>query len=561
MDTRATIGVMPPAALLQRPRLFSALEALFDVRFEPRGRERADGLDAVIAFDGLADRHDSQVPVLCYAESDERPPEAAASFVTFGRSQPIDARLRGRQLSESGLTTIRTRLPEGEPLAWDDGGPVWVVDDRTGTETALVAPRELGLEEPLRDRLSARRFLELLPLVHLLRRATAYDDWSRPPPRAAFVFDDPNLHWTSYGYIRFPDLARHARAHGYHAAMAIIPLDCWYAHPSAARQFRPGEPLSLTMHGNDHVFHELGQRLEAPDAVPLFEQAIRRVSRLERSAGIRVDRIMVPPHESCSDEMMESMLGPGIEAVCRAPTWWREWAPDRIRTSRWTMGDVSPSGAPVLGRHKLGDPRSRDEVLLNVYLDQPAILYGHHVDVANGYDVLASAAEHLSSVEGLTWAPLAQIARANTSARSEGDVLRVRLYSRAAGVDVPPGTRALRVELPFYERHPSDRLVHDGSEYETAPENGVVVATVPVDAGATRAALRVVRRATPARARSGVAPKAVARRASRELRDRMHPALRRVGLERALRRLEVVYVARMTKREREQASKDGRSRG
>ncbi len=353
MDTRATIGVMPPAALRQRPRLFSALEALFDVRFEEREPEHAEGLDAAVTFDGLPGGA-AQLPVLRYAEPDERLPEAAASVVTFGRREPIDARLRGRRLLESGLATIRGRLSEGEPVAWDDAGAVWVVDDRTGTETALVAPRELELDEPLRDRLSAGRFLELLPLVHLLRRATAYDDWSRPPPRAVFVFDDPNLHWSSYGYIRFPDLARHARAHGYHAAMAIIPLDCWYAHPSAARQFRPGEPLSLTMHGNDHVFHELGQRLKATDAVPLFEQAIRRVSRLERSAGIRVDRIMVPPHETCSDEMMESMLQPGIEAVCRAPVWWREWTPDRIRTARWAMGEISPSGAPVLGATQAG---------------------------------------------------------------------------------------------------------------------------------------------------------------------------------------------------------------
>jgi hypothetical protein len=35
----------------------------------------------------------------------------------------------------------------------------------------------------------------------------------------------------------------------------------------------------------------------------------------------------------------------------------------------------------------------------------------------------------------------------------------------------------------------------------------------------------------------------------------MHPLLRRVGLEEALRRLEVVYVDRMAARERERESK------
>lgn len=551
MPTPATIGVVPPAALRQRPRLFSALEALFEARFEEREAGQEAGLDAALVFGGPPAAEEARVPVLRYALSDERPPAAPESVVTFGRADSVDVRLRGRELSEGGLGTIRARLDGGEPLAWDRAGPVWA-SDRPDAETALVAPRELGHDEPLRDRLSAGRFLELAPLVHLLRRATGYDGWRRPPSRAAFVFDDPNLHWRSYGYIRFAELARNAREHGYHAAMAIIPLDCWYAHPSAARHFRPGEPLSLTMHGNDHVFHELGLRVEVPDAVPLFEQAVRRVSGLERRAPLHVDRVMVPPHEVCSDEMMESMLQPGIEAVCRAPVWWREWSPERIRTARWTMSEMSPSGAPVLGRHKVADPRSRDEVLLNVFLDQPAILYGHHVDVADGYGLLEEAAARLNAVEGLTWASLGSIARSNSSTRTDGDVLRVRLFSRAGAVDVEPGTRAIRVELPFYERYESDLLVSGGRAFEIASEDGAVCATIPVDDGVTCVEMRLVRReeGPASEERRRLAPRAVARRASRELRDRAHPLLRRLGLESSLRRLEAAYVGRMTARER-----------
>ena len=545
---------MPPAELRRRARLFSALEALFDARFEEREHGRDDGLDAALVFDGIL-AEDARIPVLRFVLADERPPDAAASVVSLGLAEPLDVRLRGRRLSESGLAAIHARLSEGEPLAWDDVGSVWALDRRSGTETALVAPNELAPDEPLRDRLSAGRFLELLPLVHLLRRATGYDGWSRPPPRATFVFDDPNLHWPSYGYIRFPDLARHARDHGYHAAMAIIPLDCWYAHPAAARHFRPGEPLSLTMHGNDHVFHELGLPVDVPDAVPLFEQAIRRVSKLEQRAQLDVNRVMVPPHESCTDEMMESMLQPGIEAVCRAPIWWKEWTPERIRTARWNMGEISPSGAPVLGRHKISDPRSHDEVLLNLYLDQPAILYGHHVDVADGYGILADVAASLNAVEGLTWASLGSIARMNTITRSDGDVLQAWLFSRSAVVDADPGTRAVQVQLPSYERYESDRIVHGGREYELASENGVVHATVPLDDATARVELRLVRQRTAPPARLRPAPHAVVRRATRELRDRVHPLLRRLGLDRTLRWLEVAYVDRMTAREKARASK------
>jgi hypothetical protein len=279
------------------------------------------------------------------------------------------------------------------------------------------------------------------------------------------------------------------------------------------------------------------------------------VSKLEQRARLDVNRIMVPPHESCTDQMMESMLLPGIEAVCRAPIWWREWSPERIRTARWTMSEISPSGAPVLGRHKMADPLSNDEVLLNLYLDQPAILYGHHVDVADGYGVLAEAAARLNTVEGLTWSSLESIARTNSIAHSDGDVLRVRLFSRSAIVDVDPGTRALQVELPFYERYESDRLVHAGREHEIASANGVVHATIPLDDTRTRVELRLVRQGAVSPARLRPSPHAVVRRVTRELRDRVHPVLRRVGLDRTLRRLEVVYVARMNARVNARSSK------
>jgi len=139
---------MPPAELRRRARLFSALEALFDARFEEREHGRDDGLDAALVFDGIL-AEDARIPVLRFVLADERPPDAAASVVSLGLAEPLDVRLRGRRLSESGLAAIHARLSEGEPLAWDDVGSVWALDRRSGTETALVAPNELAPDEPL----------------------------------------------------------------------------------------------------------------------------------------------------------------------------------------------------------------------------------------------------------------------------------------------------------------------------------------------------------------------------------------------------------------------------
>ena len=58
-----------------------------------------------------------------------------------------------------------------------------------------------------------------------------------PPLRAAIVFDDPNLRWRSYGYIDYRRLVEHADEHGYHAAMAMIPLDAGAAAPADGALF------------------------------------------------------------------------------------------------------------------------------------------------------------------------------------------------------------------------------------------------------------------------------------------------------------------------------------
>src|SRR3712207_7699471 len=49
--------------------------------------------------------------------------------------------------------------------------------------------------------------------------------WTPAPLRAAIMFDDPNLHWKSYGYIIYPELVEHAKEHNYHAVFATVPLD------------------------------------------------------------------------------------------------------------------------------------------------------------------------------------------------------------------------------------------------------------------------------------------------------------------------------------------------
>ena len=70
--------------------------------------------------------------------------------------------------------------------------------------------------------------------------------WVSPPVRACFLFDDPNLHRPTYGYVRYHDLVEEADRHDYHVSFAMIPLDGWFTHHATARLFRErSDRLSL----------------------------------------------------------------------------------------------------------------------------------------------------------------------------------------------------------------------------------------------------------------------------------------------------------------------------
>ena len=85
-------------------------------------------------------------------------------------------------------------------LAACDGAPTWT---RSGeSESALLIPAELGAREALRERLCDGRNAALLPLLHFLRARTETIRWQPPAARASLLFDDPNLHWPSYGFVK-----------------------------------------------------------------------------------------------------------------------------------------------------------------------------------------------------------------------------------------------------------------------------------------------------------------------------------------------------------------------
>ena len=399
------------------------------------------------------------------------------AWETIWRSTAACAAERLRDGEAIGVGTLTAERGDAVLARVEDGPPLWV---RRGLEDrAALVPRELETGEGLRDAFVDGRFLALLPLVHLFREVEPEPRWRLPPLRASFVFDDPNLRRPSYGFVRFPELARHAERHGYHATMATIPLDGRGASRRAAEFFRGRDaPLSLVVHGNDHLSRELGRSVSDSQALAIAAQAWRRIESLERRVDLPVARIMVPPHGALSEAVARALLRTGYDGACVSrPYPWLEHPPADRPLAGWDPAEIVVGGLPLLPRFRSEEPRRpraegvsrpaagavRTQRGPRRGLRPPRRDRGRH---RRGGDVPLGLTRR-DRADELRLAP-------------GGRVLRVRLFTRRARIELPPGATSARLRATGRGRRA--RADRDRAITPARPPSGE-----PIDvAGATR---------------------------------------------------------------------------
>ena len=529
-----TIGVCPPAERDRRTRLFDALEEALRVRFEGREAPQLRArLAAVISFKDLDPESVTQPCFIAAGSSRIDGP----GVVDFRGSPPLDGRLDGRALVDNRAGGLEGLRADGNAVhASCRGRALWT--RRGAVQRVALAPDELLPDESLRDLLAPGRWLSLLPLVHFLREVTAGSKWQLPATRAAFVIDDPNLHWRSYGHVRFADLARAAEEGNFHVAFATVPLDAWFVHRPVAQLFGERKRvLSLLIHGNNHTREELARPRPDQRAYALLAQALRRAATLEERSGVAVSRVMVAPHGLCSEQMMRAMLRTGYQGLCHA--WGSPRAIDRPLAD-WEPAEIRAGGLPVFPRLPMTAPR--DDLVLRSFLGQPLILYGHHGDLADGVGVLDEAAAFVNREHGVVWGSLTDIARSRYVTRRDGKALRVRVFTREAKLDVPAGVEKVIVELPRTHGEPEREIVTLTTARDSAGSgfpNGVSGPFPIAEPGAVRISLARTDALDPSRVsppRPRLQP--IVRRAAAECRDRLAPIVPKLtrGAPRSRRR-------------------------
>ncbi|HEY6758598.1 MAG TPA: hypothetical protein VI318_03875, partial [Baekduia sp.] len=506
------------------------------------------GLDAVVALGADVDLTGLEAPALVAFGAEPASSGATPEPITLADDTALARPLRAVKLHDAfarsapGLAaSTAAALSAATPrilAAGADGRALWATSSPDGLRRDRVAvlPAELGPAEALRERLIPGRSLALLAVATLLREVTAARSWSLPAPRAAFVLDDPNLHWPTYGHVDYESLRAHAAEHHHHVAIATVPLDGWLVHRRAARAFRDGaRELSLCVHGNDHTGPELWDIQNDEEAVAAAAQALRRIQALERRAGVPVSRVMVPPHEKVSRSSARALMALGYEAVCntRPYPWAREiptegphWLArpaDAGPLTGWHAVDVVGEGLPVLLRAGFEHPR--EDLALRAFLGQTLILYGHQEDLRDGLDVLEEGAKDINKLGDVAWGPLDALSRAGVQTLRDGATLHVRPLARRVRVEVPEGVDTLVVDRRAFAPASAAQLEVDG---RVTDGERMTLAT----AGASAEVELSLGAATPAAANGIAAPPRrmwpLVRRVAVELRDRADPVRTRV---------------------------------
>ena len=460
--SRPAVRVLPRNEFESRTRLFTALEQAIGLSFTP------DPSPLVVATVMLGDAGppgSEGLPTLRLVHPE--PALHAPAPVRLADSAWLDAALRGQVLSDgfAAETAGLSPSPRAKILASGEGRVFWTHDPSAAEERAAVVPRELAVGETLRNRLRPGAVLPLLPLASFLLRVAEASGLRRAPLRATFLIDDPNLHRPRYGYLDFAELAARSSAEGWHMAFATIPMDGWFVDQRVARLFMRPEPhLSLLIHGNRHVKCELARLTDDNHALREMSQALNRIRRLEARTGLKVSRVIAPPHGVYAPIAARALARLQVGALCISnPYPWLESDAPRPPLAGWRPAEFL-EGLPIVPRHHLvSDP---EELVLRAFLRQPLVVYGHHTDAADGLGVFSDAARRVDSLGDVRWMDLDAIARANVETFDDGDRTVIRMFSRNATIDLD---RPTTVVVEIDDVTPVDVEIEVGGRVHRGP--------------------------------------------------------------------------------------------
>jgi len=478
-----TIGIVAPLDSSRHWRLFDTLGEALNVRFEERKFEDNAGIDAwffpEVNAQNLHFIANSIRPCYVVTSSNQPVPRSNSLEIKFSRHPSLSPVLRGRQIQANEAIELKVLpkwLPNVTALATKGEAPIWAMQEVSGYSHHYVSwpVPQLNNGESPSQYFQQGQFIRLVPLLHFLHSLTEDQRWEPPPLQACFMFDDPNLHWPSYGFIDFSVMLHHAQKHQYHVSFATIPLDAWFVHRHTASLFKQNRNhLSLLIHGNNHTAQELARSCSAEERNQILRQVLGRIAMMEHRSGLEISRVMVPPHGAYSEDFIGATAELGFEAACVSGGSLRKYNSQ----AKWlhTLG-MKPvdiiAGLPVFPRFRL-DQSCHNNILAAALFNQPIIPVGHHHDIAHGLRLLAEMSKFINSIGSLQWADMKQISRSRFARMIDGNILRVKMFTKRIEILVPEEIKQVWVERSWLKKSGFETLAccNSGGISEWKPQH------------------------------------------------------------------------------------------
>lgn len=217
------IGVYPASAFESHRILFAALAKLEPVGFRPvteLSKNRAAALILCLAdTSALGNLPPGTPPTYACITGIGQKEVSPTGDITFASSHKLARVLRGQRFAASDCNNFLADLPAGADILASVGdSPLWAKYENGGIRFDLVSsplPTLTPDQSYLFSHFQPSEFMGLLPLIHFVRDQLRATENDASPLRANFMFDDPNLHWPTYGFINYRTLAASANRCNY----------------------------------------------------------------------------------------------------------------------------------------------------------------------------------------------------------------------------------------------------------------------------------------------------------------------------------------------------------
>lgn len=271
------------------------------------------------------------------------------------------------------------------------------------------------------DKLSSQKnvyILDILSIMIFLKYACGESCWHSIKNYANFTIDDPWL-TEPYGHLSYRDLLKQMEKSKFHTTVGFIPWNYDRSDPKVVSLLHNHpDKFSICIHGNNHDHYEFYKYETDPDdpwpakSLDLHEkniiQALARMEIFKRLTGLSYDKIMIFPHGIAPAKTLNLLKKYNFLATANDGN-----IPLGSNIPNEPLFHLRPitlryEGFPSIQRY--ASNRTKAEIAIDLFLDNPLLFYAHHDLFENGIDAFNKTAEIINNIQpDIFWQSLGYI--------------------------------------------------------------------------------------------------------------------------------------------------------